>query len=43
VLLDHDDYMPSCVLITEARRSEVKRADSFPLNPGSILAIDSRL
>jgi hypothetical protein len=40
VLLDHDDYMPSYVLITEARRSDVKLADTFPLNPGSIVAID---
>jgi hypothetical protein len=28
------------VLITEARRSDVKMADSFPLNPGSIVAMD---
>jgi Domain of unknown function (DUF4372)/Transposase DDE domain len=40
VLLDHDDYMPSFVLITEARRSDVKMADSFPINPGSIVAMD---
>jgi IS4 transposase len=40
VLLDHDDYMPSYVLITEARHSDVKMADSFPLNPGSIVAMD---
>ena len=40
VLLDHDDYMPSYVLITEARRSDVKMADAFPLNPGSIVAMD---
>src|SRR5580704_18011314 len=40
VLLDHDDYLPSYVLITEARRSDVKMADSFPLNPGSIVAMD---
>jgi len=40
VLLDHDDYMPSYVLITEARCSDVKMADGFPLNPGSIVAID---
>ncbi len=35
VLLDHDDYMPRYVLIAEARRSDVKMADTFPLNPGS--------
>jgi hypothetical protein len=29
-LLDHDDYLPSYVLITEARRSDVKMADAFP-------------
>jgi Domain of unknown function (DUF4372)/Transposase DDE domain len=40
VLLDHDDYLPRYVLITEARRSDVKMADAFPLNPGSIVAID---
>lgn len=40
VLLDHDDYLPSYVLITEARRSDVKMAGSFPLNPGSIVAMD---
>jgi hypothetical protein len=40
VLLDHDDYMPSYVLITEARRSDVKMAESFSINPGSIVAMD---
>jgi hypothetical protein len=40
VLLDHDDYLPSYVLITEARCSDVKMADAFPLNPGSIVAMD---
>lgn len=27
VLLDHDDYLPGYVLITEAKRSDVKMAD----------------
>jgi hypothetical protein len=40
VLLDHDDYLPRYVLITEARRSDVKMADAFTLNPGSIVAMD---
>lgn len=40
VLLDHDDYLPRYVLITEARRSDVKMADAFSLNPGSIVAMD---
>ena len=40
VLLDHDDYLPSYVLITEARCSDVKMAGAFPLNPGSIVAMD---
>jgi hypothetical protein len=40
VLLDHDDYLPRYVLITEARRSDVKMAGAFPLNPGSIVAMD---
>ena len=40
VLLDHDDYLPRYVLITEARRSDVKMADAFPLNPSSIVVMD---
>ncbi len=40
VLLDHDDYLPRYVLITEARCSDVKMADAFPLNPGSIVVMD---
>ena len=40
VLLDHDDYLPAYVLLTEAKRSDVKLADSFRLNHGSIVAID---
>jgi|SRR5579872_8795 len=40
VLLDHDDYLPRYVLITEANRSDVKMADAFPLNPGSIVVMD---
>jgi hypothetical protein len=40
VLLDHDDYLPRYVLITEARRSDVKMADAFPLNPGSMVVMD---
>ncbi len=40
VLLDHDDYMPSYVLITEAKKADVKVARSLHLNPGSIIALD---
>ena len=40
VLLDHDDYLPRYVLITEAKCSDVKMADAFPLHPGSIVAMD---
>lgn len=40
VLLDHDDYLPRYVLLTEARCSDVKMADAFPLNPGSIVVMD---
>jgi hypothetical protein len=40
VLLDHDDYLPRYVLITEARRSDVRMAGAFPLNPGSIVVMD---
>ena len=40
VLLDHDDYLPAYVLLTAAKRSDVKLADSFTLNAGSIVAMD---
>jgi IS4 transposase len=40
VLLDHADYLPAFVLITEAKRHDVKVVDSFPINPGSIVAFD---
>ena len=40
VLLDHDDYLPRYVLITEASRSDVKMADAFTLNSGSIVVMD---
>ena len=40
VLLDHDDYMPSYALISEARRHDRKAASHIRLNPGSIVAMD---
>ena len=40
VLLDHDDYMPSYVLITEAKKSDVRVAQALDLNAGSIVAMD---
>jgi hypothetical protein len=40
VLLDHDDYLPRYVLITEARSSDVRMAHAFALPPGSIVAMD---
>jgi hypothetical protein len=40
VLLDHDDYLPSYVLITEAKQSDVRMAQTLDLNVGSIVAID---
>ncbi len=40
VMLDHDDYMPSFVLITEARRHDVKTARLLNLTAGSIIAMD---
>ena len=40
VLLDHDDYMPAFVLITEARRHDRTAAGLVRLNPGSIVAMD---
>ena len=39
-MLDHDDYMPSFVLMTEARRHDVKAARTINLPPGSIVAMD---
>lgn len=40
VLLDHDDYMPGFVLITEARQHDVKAAQGLSLPAGSIVAMD---
>ncbi len=40
VLLDHDDYLPRFVLLTEARHSDVRLAHSFDLPRGSIVAMD---
>ena len=40
VLLDHDDYQPSFVLVTEAKTSDVRVAQNLDLNAGSIVAID---
>jgi hypothetical protein len=40
VLLDHDDYMPSFVLLTDARQHDRKAASHVPLNRGSIVVMD---
>jgi len=40
VLLDHDDYMPSFALITEAKRHDRTVARKFTLKPESIVAFD---
>jgi len=40
VLLDHDDYMPSYVLITEAKRHDSKILHLLRLAPGSIIVMD---
>jgi len=40
VLLDHDDYMPSYALITDARKHDRLVAGKFNLKPGSIVAFD---
>jgi len=40
VLLDHDDYMPSYALITEAKRHDRTVARRFNLQPESIVAFD---
>ena len=39
-MLDHADYMPSFVLITEARRHDVTAARKIRLVAGSIVAMD---
>ena len=40
VLLDHDDYLPAYVLVTEAKTSDVRVAQTLDLNAGSIVAMD---
>jgi hypothetical protein len=40
VLLDHDNYLPSFVSITEANVHDVKVARTLTLTPGSIVAMD---
>ena len=40
VLLDHDDYLPAWVLVTEAKHHDIKAARLLSLNPGSIVAMD---
>lgn len=40
VLLDHDDYLPAYVLLTEARRHDRFAADLVRLNRGSIVVFD---
>ncbi len=40
VLLDHDDYMPSFISITEAKRHDSKESKHLDLKPGSIVAMD---
>ena len=40
VLLDHDDYMPSYVLITEARKHDRTAAKTLHLPKGSIIVAD---
>jgi len=40
VLLDHDDYLPAYVLLTEAKQHDIKAARLLSLNPGSIVAMD---
>ena len=40
VLLDHDDYMPCFVRLTEAKRHDRVGARLLNLNPGSIVAMD---
>jgi len=40
VLLDHDDYMPSFVSITEAKTHDSRLSKELVLKPGSIVALD---
>ncbi|CAO0824507.1 hypothetical protein DFAR_670016 [Desulfarculales bacterium] len=40
IMLDHNDYMPSFVLPTEAKVADVTMAQGLALNPGSILVLD---
>ena len=40
VMLDHDDYMPRYVLITDAQKHERKYAEFFSAPKGSIIAMD---
>jgi hypothetical protein len=40
VLLDHDDYLPRFVRITDAKHPDVKTAHFLSLNPGSIVVMD---
>lgn len=40
VLLDHDDYLPAFVLMTDARRSDIPPARQIPLREGSIVVMD---
>lgn len=40
VLLDHDDYLPAFVLMTDARRSDIPPARQIPLQEGSIVVVD---
>lgn len=40
VLLSHDDYLPEYILMTEARRSDIRPARWVPLRSGSIVVMD---
>jgi hypothetical protein len=40
VLISHDDYMPSFVHISDAKKADVKAARLLHLKPGSIVAMD---
>ncbi|CAO0824355.1 hypothetical protein DFAR_620015 [Desulfarculales bacterium] len=39
-MLEHDDYMPSFILLTEAEVADVTVAQGLALNPGSILVLN---
>jgi hypothetical protein len=40
LVMDHGDYMPSCLTITDGKESDVAVARTMVFNPGSIVVVD---